>query len=93
MNQLRIGGRESSPEEGQLTDSDSSLDRRQGKPLKSGILTKPDEAGIKKVVQYAHEKLDSVHCKHRVFSDLPFHFLVAGELEIILQENLKYEEK
>ena len=61
--------------------------------LKSGMTWKPDEAGIKKVVQYAHEKLDPVHIKSRVFSDLSFHFLVAGELELILQSELQSEER
>ena len=47
-------------EDGEVTDSDSSPERecrKIGRPLKSGILTKLDESGIKKVVQYAHEKL------------------------------------
>ena len=89
-------GRDSSPEEGQLTESDSSPDRRKGKSskhLKSGILTKPDEAGIQKVVQFAHEKLDPMHVKVRVFNSLSFHFLVAGELEIINQDRLSKEER
>ena len=74
-------------EEGQLSDSDSSPDRRSGrKNLKSGILTNPNESGIKQVVSYAHSKLDPIHVKDRVFRELPFHFLVAGELEIILQD-------
>ena len=61
--------------------------------LKSGRTTKPDESGIKKVVQFAHEKLDPVHVKSRVFSDLSFHFLVAGEVELILQEDLPPAER
>ena len=60
--------------------------------LKSGITTKPDESGIRRVVQYAHEKLDAIHVKNRVFSELSFHFLVAGELELILQDRIKQEE-
>ena len=59
------------------------------KKLKSGSTTKPDEAGIKKVVQFAHEKLDLVHVKNRVFSDLFFHFLVVGKIELILQESMR----
>ena len=58
------------------------------KKLKSGCTTRPDESGIKCVVQFAHEKLDLVHVRNRVFSDLSFHFLVAGELELILQEGI-----
>ena len=81
-------------EEGQISDSDSSPDRRSGKKkLKSGILTNPDEAGIKCVVQFPHTKLDPVHVQERVFNELPFHFLVAGELEIILQDSIKNEER
>ena len=41
----------------------NSPEKTQSGKLKSGILTRPNEAGIKKVVQYAHEKLDSVHVK------------------------------
>ena len=67
--------------------------RRRGKPLKSGILNKPDECGIKKVVSYAHEKLSQVHVKSRFFSELPFHFLVAGEIELILDDSTKVDEK
>ena len=59
----------------------------------SGSTTKPDEAGIKKVVQFAHEKLDPVHVKNRIFEDLSFHFLVAGEIELILQDKLHPIEK
>ena len=45
------------------------------------------------VVQYAHEKLDQVHVKNRVFSDLSFHFLVAVKIELLLQPNMKDMEK
>ena len=61
--------------------------------LKSGKTVKPDESDIKKVVQFAHEKLDSVYVKSRVFSELSFHFLVAGELELILQDSILPEER
>ena len=61
--------------------------------LKSGITTKPDDSGIKKVVHFAHEKLDLVHVKNRVFCELPFRFLVAGELELLVQEDLKKDER
>ena len=61
--------------------------------LKSGKTTKPDESGIKRVVQYGHEKLNSVHMRSRIFSDLTFHFLVAGEIELILQETMGPQEK
>ena len=89
--------RDSSREDGLSTESDSSPDRKKGKHnsknLKSGILTKPDKAGIQKVVQYAHEKLDPIHVKNRVFRDLSFHFLVAGELELLIQERLGQVER
>ena len=55
-------------------------------------MTKPDESGIKCVVQFVHKKLDPVHIKNRVFSELPFHFLVTGELELVLQDRIKPEE-
>ena len=76
-----------------LTDREVEETRKRGKPLKSGILTKPDEAGIMKVVSYAHEKLSRVHVKKRVFDEIPFHFLVAGELELILDDNTSAEER
>ena len=61
--------------------------------LKSGKTAKPDEAGIICVVQYTHEKLDSIHIKNRLFNELSFHFLVVGEIELILQEKMKPVEK
>ena len=75
--------------------SDESLDRQKGgsRRLKSGKTAKPDESGITCVVQYAHEKLDATHVKNRVFNDLSFHFLVAGELELVLQERMKAPER
>ena len=87
--------RAESPEEGQITDSDTSPERekRRGKKLISGLLTKPDEAGILQVVQYAHQKLDPTHVKDRTFKQLSFHFFVAGELELLLQENLGGDER
>ena len=63
------------------------------KNLKSGKTTKPDEAGIKRVVQYPHEKLNLVHVRNRVFNELSFHFLVAEELELLLQEAMGPMEK
>ena len=72
---------------------DLSLDRSGGRKLKSGKTTRPDEVGIKRVVQFAHEKLDPVHVRNRVFSELSFHFMVAGELELILQEDIDECEK
>ena len=82
--------------EGPLMEEVADLEtesRRKGKPLKSGILTCPDEAGIRKVVRYAHEKLSRVHVKSRTFTDLSFHNLVAGELELVLDELTKPEER
>ena len=64
-----------------------------GRNLKSGITAKPDESGIKCVVQFAHEKLNPVHVKTRVFKELPFHFLVAGEVELLLQEAMSSTER
>ena len=74
---------------GLLHSEGDSPEAKSAKSLKSGKKTKPDESGIKKVVQFAHEKLDPVHISNRVFLDLPFHLLVAGELELILQDHIK----
>ena len=60
---------------------------RKQKKLVSGKCTKPDESDIKVVVKYAHEKLDVKHVQDWVFDRLPFHLLVAGELEIALLQN------
>ena len=78
---------------GLLHPEGDSPEAKSVKNLKSWKMTKPDESGIKKVVQFAHEKLDPVHVSNRVFSDLPFHFLVAGELELILQDHIKPVER
>ena len=51
------------------------------KKLQSGKTTKPDEAGIKKQVKFAHEKLNPKHVKDRIFDNLSFHHLVAGSEE------------
>ena len=78
---------------GQSSGNTKSSDVGGSKKLCSGKMATPDESGITKVVQFAHEKLDSVHVKNRVFSELSFHFLVAGELELVLQENMSNEER
>ena len=57
---------------------------KKNRKLISGKCTKPDESDIKQVVKYPHEKLDTKHVLDKVFDKLPFHLLVAGELEIAL---------
>ena len=59
-----------------------------GKKLVSGKCTKPDEADIKKVVRFPHKHLDSRHARNRCFDKLPFSLLIAGELELIAQEDI-----
>ena len=66
---------------------------KKGKKLVSGKCTKPDESDIKQVVKYAHEKLDSRHVQDRVFDNLPFNMLVAGELEIVMLRTTPPEER
>ena len=65
------------------------------KKLISGKCTKPDEADIKQVVKFPHEKLDPRHTSvnDRQFDKLPFHLLIAGELEIVANSNVGIEEK
>ena len=63
------------------------------KKLTSGHSTKPDESGIKKQVKFAHEKLDPKHCPDRVFDNLTFPTLIAGELELASQKDISEEER
>ena len=56
--------------------------------LTSGRATKPDKSDIKKQVKFAHEKLDSRHIKERIFDNLTFPLLIAGELELASQPNI-----
>ena len=92
-----MSDREASEKLGNLgqVDSEGMEDVADGEAhkLKSGNTTRPYEAGIKKVVQFTHEKLDPVHVKKSVFADLSFHFSVAGEIELLLQEKMKVEER
>ena len=63
------------------------------KKLTSGRCTKPDEADIKRVVKYTHEKLDPRHSNDHTFDNLPFHMLIAEELELASQPNITNEER
>ena len=66
-----------------LENNDKSCQSVNGnKKLTSGRITKPDESDIKKQVKFAHEKLDSRHVKERIFDNLNFPLLIAGELEL-----------
>ena len=72
---------------------DNSGEKESKKKLVSGKTTKPDESDIKKQVKYAHEKLDPRHTKDRIFEKLNFPLLVAGELELALQDGISNEER
>ena len=61
--------------------------------LKSGKCARPDETDIKRVVKYAHEKLDVKHIMDRTFDFLSFNLLVAGEIEIATRRQIGKEEK
>ena len=63
------------------------------KKLTSGKCAKPDDSDIKLVVKYAHDKLDAKHVKERKFDTLPFHLLIAGELELIAAHCKTEEER
>ena len=54
---------------------------------------KPDDTDIKKVVTFAHEKLDVKHVQNRTFDSLNFNMLMAGELEIIMLNSISESEK
>ena len=56
-------------------------------------MANPDKVGIKWSVHYPHEKLELRFVKNREFDKLSFHNLVAGELEIILDETDKISVK
>ena len=63
-------------------DHDSKCVSTKSRKLVSGKCTRPNELDIKQVVKYVHEKLDSRHVQDKVFDSLPFHLLVASELEL-----------
>ena len=45
------------------------------------------------MVRHPHEMLSTAYVSERVFEKLSFYFLVAGELELILQAKMREEEK
>lgn len=63
------------------------------KKLVSGRLQEIDKMDIVKVVKYPHAKLNPDFVKVRKFDSLPFHHLVAGELEIISRKTCSKEER
>ena len=63
------------------------------KKLTSGRCAKPDESDIKRVVKFAHERLDPRHTKDRNFDKLSLHMLIAGELELAGQNGISPEER
>ena len=70
-----FGGRKGNGEDPTVSDT-------KNKKLTSGKCTKPDESDIKRVVKFAHERLDPRHIVERDFDKLQFHTLIAGELEL-----------
>lgn len=67
--------------------------KKKGKKIVSGRLEKVDETDIIKPVKYAHSRLDTDFVESREFDKLPFHHLVAGELELIQRRKASYKEK
>ena len=61
----------------------------------SGKCTKPDEADIKQVIKYAHEKLNSRHVapSAKSFEKLNYNLLIAGELELAVQKDITQAER
>ena len=68
---------------------------KRGEKLVSGKCSKPDETDIQLVVKFPHERLDPRHTSinDRQFDRLPFHLLVAGELETTASTNIGPEER
>ena len=76
------------------SDTDTELSMQtDNRKLKSGKCAKPDSCDIKKVVKFAHEKLDVKHVKNRTFDSLSFNLLMAGEIELVLLKSTKPDEK
>ena len=74
-------------------DNSAEEEEKKTKKKKSGRVAKPDEIDIKKVVRYAHQKLNPKYVKARVFDTLSFSELVAGELELATQTDAPPEER
>ena len=83
---------ESSVSENEYKDKEDNTEASRKGKLTNGKCTKPDKSDIKRVVKFAHEKLDSRHIKERSFDRLPFNLLVAGEVELIMQPDITEEE-
>lgn len=80
--------------------SDDSIKPRRSKAKKkkkgklvSGRLEKVDEMDIVKSVKYPHSKLSTDFVTVKKFDKLPFHHLVAGELEVISRRSCGEEER
>ena len=58
---------------------------KKGKKIKSGILDKASSANLIKKVWHAQAWLDADETRDDAcFHELPFHLLVAGEMEILI---------
>ena len=80
-------------DESEASSSSEEDTQKSGKTqnIKSGKFTNPDHVGIKVRVGYPHHKLNMQFVKEREFDKLPFHFFIAGELELILDDSIKWQ--
>ena len=46
-----------------------------------------------RVIRYAHERLDPRHASEKPFDELPFHELIAGEIELATRKDIADEER
>lgn len=67
--------------------------KRKGKKVVSGKVEVIDEMDIVRPVKYPHARLNPDFVKDRKFDNLPFHHLVAGELEIVTGRKCGVEER
>lgn len=85
---------DSDPSEEESKSNKTSKNRKKkGKKIVSGRLEKVDEMDIVRPVKYPHAKLNSDFVRNKKFDTLPFHHLVAGELEIISSSRCTEMEK
>ena len=71
----------------------SQVKHDKSKKLVSGKCAKPDDSDIKRVVKYAHDKLDPRHSTEKEFENLTFNLLIAGEIELAMQTDIDPEER
>ena len=90
---------ETSSDETSDSDSDEETDRREkrnsksSKKVKSGFYAKPSNSKIISNKLFAHVALDDEIGGEKDFDSLSFNLLVAGELEIILSNDISNKER